>query len=82
MDLFVKIIGAITPGICLLTYFYLRDKDQPEPLRIVFKMFIAGGLIVFPLIILQSILNHYLPGVFLIFRDMVFIIAFPFSWII
>ncbi|QGQ96613.1 protease PrsW [Paenibacillus psychroresistens] len=65
MDSTIKMIGAITPGICLLTYFYLKDKDQPEPLRLVFKMFIAGGLVVFPLIILQSIFTYFSPGVFL-----------------
>ena len=65
LEFVVKIIGAFIPGICLLTYFYLKDSDQPEPLRLILKMFVAGGLIVFPLIILQSIFNQYFHGMFM-----------------
>lgn len=50
----IATIGAsIAPGIALLSYFYLKDRYQTEPLHIVIKTFIFGILLVFPVMVLQ-----------------------------
>lgn len=63
MNIMAMIIGAIAPGICLLWYFYLKDKDQPEPLRLILSMFILGGLVVFPLMVVQNAINPVFQGI-------------------
>ncbi|ANS74881.1 peptidase [Paenibacillus yonginensis] len=45
--------AALAPGLALLTYFYLKDKYDTEPLHMVIKIFLVGFLIVFPIMILQ-----------------------------
>lgn len=37
----------------MLTYFYLKDRYDQEPLHMVIKVFMLGVLIVFPVMILQ-----------------------------
>ncbi|MDQ0088142.1 RsiW-degrading membrane proteinase PrsW (M82 family) [Paenibacillus anaericanus] len=53
-------IAAVAPGIALLTYFYLKDKYDSEPLHMVMKMFFLGFLIVLPVMILQRGLEIWL----------------------
>ncbi|MEF3309424.1 glutamic-type intramembrane protease PrsW [Paenibacillus sp. GYB004] len=60
-----KIVASIAPGICLIAYFYLKDKDEPEPLKLIFRMFLLGAIFVFPLIVVQGLLNIMMPGVIL-----------------
>ena len=45
--------AAVAPGLALLTYFYLKDKYDAEPLSMVIKIFLLGFLIVLPILILQ-----------------------------
>ncbi|BAU28921.1 RsiW-degrading membrane proteinase PrsW (M82 family) [Aneurinibacillus soli] len=45
--------AAIAPGIAILSYFYLKDKYEIEPLHMVVKMFIIGLLLVFPVMVVQ-----------------------------
>ncbi|WP_138492980.1 glutamic-type intramembrane protease PrsW [Paenibacillus pinistramenti] len=52
--------AALAPGIALLTYFYLKDKYDTEPLHMVIKIFLLGFLIVFPIMILQRGLTLWL----------------------
>jgi len=47
------ITSAVAPGLALLTYFYLKDKYDQEPLSMVIKVFLLGLLIVFPVMIIQ-----------------------------
>jgi len=50
----IATIGAsVAPGIALLSYFYLKDKFEPEPLHMVARTFIFGVLLVFPVMVLQ-----------------------------
>lgn len=50
----ISTIGAsIAPGVALLSYFYLKDRYQTEPLHMVIKTFLFGFLIVFPIMVLQ-----------------------------
>lgn len=53
MLVFSIIASALAPGLALLTYFYLKDRYDQEPLHIVVKIFLLGFLIVFPVMILQ-----------------------------
>ena len=43
----------MAPGFALLTFFYLKDKYDSEPLHLVLKMFFLGFLIVIPVMIIQ-----------------------------
>jgi RsiW-degrading membrane proteinase PrsW (M82 family) len=47
------ITSAVAPGLALLTFFYLKDKYDQEPLHMVIKVFLLGLLIVFPVMIIQ-----------------------------
>lgn len=47
------IIAAMAPGLGLLTFFYLKDRYDPEPLKLVIRMFIFGAIIGFPVMIIQ-----------------------------
>lgn len=51
--MFAVISAGFAPGIALLSYFYLRDKYETEPFGMVLKTFIAGMLIVFPIMVIQ-----------------------------
>lgn len=53
MLLFSILIAAVAPGFALLTFFYLKDKYDSEPLHLVLKMFFLGFLIVVPVMIIQ-----------------------------
>lgn len=53
-------MAAVAPGIALLTYFYLKDKYESEPLHMVMKLFFLGFLIVLPVMIVQRGLTIWL----------------------
>jgi protease PrsW len=46
-------MAGLAPGVALLSYFYLRDRYDPEPLGMVFKSFILGGLLVLPIMVVE-----------------------------
>jgi RsiW-degrading membrane proteinase PrsW (M82 family) len=50
---FSVIASALAPGLALLTYFYLKDRYEQEPLKMVAKVFLLGFLIVVPVMIIQ-----------------------------
>lgn len=50
--------AGIAPGIALLAYFYLKDKYETEPIRLVIKTFIFGALLVFPVMVIQYAFHH------------------------
>lgn len=52
--LFFSILtAAVAPGIALLTYFYLKDRYEAEPIHMVVKVFLMGVLIVLPVMVIQ-----------------------------
>ncbi|MFC4324149.1 glutamic-type intramembrane protease PrsW [Litchfieldia salsa] len=60
----VAIISAgIAPGLALLSYFYLKDRYDNEPIYMVFRVFIFGAILVFPLMFVQYVLQ--VEGVFI-----------------
>ncbi|GFN30616.1 glutamic-type intramembrane protease PrsW [Paenibacillus xylaniclasticus] len=58
--LFSVITAAIAPGVFLLTYLYLKDKYEAEPIHMVVRMFLIGVLILFPIMIIQRGLELWL----------------------
>lgn len=53
---------AVTPGLVLLSYFYIRDIYEAEPLRFVLLSFILGMLSVFPVMYLQTRLGSLIDN--------------------
>ncbi|GGE38554.1 protease PrsW [Pullulanibacillus camelliae] len=58
------ISAGIAPGIAFLSYIYLKDKYETEPIGVVIKTFIIGALMVFPVMVIQYAFNseHLLQG--------------------
>ncbi|TGU89022.1 intramembrane metalloprotease PrsW, partial [Mesorhizobium sp. M00.F.Ca.ET.186.01.1.1] len=55
----IAMIGAaIAPGIAIMSYFYLRDSLEPEPISMVIRSFIFGMLLVIPIMVLQYIMQN------------------------
>lgn len=55
----IAMIGAaIAPGIAILSYFYLRDSFEPEPISMVIRSFVFGMLLVIPIMVLQYIMQN------------------------
>lgn len=53
MVFFSVITAALAPGLSLLTFLYLKDKYEAEPIHMVLKVFLVGVLIVVPIMVLQ-----------------------------
>lgn len=51
----VILSAGIAPGLALLSYFYLRDQYGTEPFLVVFKTFLFGAFLVFPLMFIQYV---------------------------
>jgi RsiW-degrading membrane proteinase PrsW (M82 family) len=51
--LFALITAAIAPGMALLSYFYLRNHYSSNTVSLVFRTFLIGVLLVFPVMVLQ-----------------------------
>jgi RsiW-degrading membrane proteinase PrsW (M82 family) len=60
MSLFPVWIAAIAPSLSLLLYFYIRDRYEPEPIRLVIKMFFFGMLLVYPILLMQDNLAKHI----------------------
>lgn len=60
------VAAGIAPGLALLSYFYLKDQYGSEPFSIVFKTFISGALLVFPIMFIQYVLDkeNVMQGLF------------------
>lgn len=49
--------AGIAPGLALLSYFYLKDEYDSEPISVVFRAFVSGALLVFPIMFIQYVLD-------------------------
>ncbi|MDW5298573.1 MAG: PrsW family glutamic-type intramembrane protease [Sedimentibacter sp.] len=56
LNLFVT---AITPGIVLVLFFYLFDRHDREPIRMLLKVFVMGIFSVIPTIFIENILSFF-----------------------
>lgn len=60
------IMAAIAPGLSLLTYFYLKDRYETEPIHLVIRMFLFGVLLVYPTMVLQNaLIEEFGKGTFI-----------------
>ncbi|CAM3820120.1 MULTISPECIES: glutamic-type intramembrane protease PrsW [Mesobacillus] len=78
------ITAGIAPGVALLSYFYLKDKYEAEPLSLVAKVFFLGALLVFPIMFIHYVLTaeNIIPGpIFESFLSVGFLEEF-FKWFI
>ncbi|MBO2945047.1 intramembrane metalloprotease PrsW [Paenibacillus sp. F411] len=66
MLVFTILASALAPGLSLLTYFYLKDKYDQEPLHMVLRMFLFGFLIVIPVLIIQKGMLNWFGGIMFI----------------
>lgn len=59
------LMTAITPGIALGLFFYLFDRHDREPIRILLKVFVMGIISVIPTIFMENILTFFniFPGI-------------------
>lgn len=51
---------AVAPSVALLSYFYIRDLYESEPLRVVLFSFFLGMLSVFPVLWLQTAAGQWI----------------------
>jgi len=49
--------AGIAPGLALLSYFYLKDEFDSEPISVVLRTFLYGALLVFPIMFVQHVLD-------------------------
>ncbi|MBM7661221.1 RsiW-degrading membrane proteinase PrsW (M82 family) [Bacillus mesophilus] len=52
------ITAGIAPGVALLSYFYLKDQYDSEPVSMVVRTFIFGAILVFPIMFIQYVLTE------------------------
>ncbi len=52
------ITAGIAPGVALLSYFYLKDQYEAEPISMVFRTFVFGAILVFPIMFIQYVLTE------------------------
>ncbi|GIN85642.1 protease PrsW [Heyndrickxia sporothermodurans] len=80
----VILSAGIAPGLALLSYFYLRDQYEYEPILSVFKAFLFGAFLTFPIMFIQHVLTteHVFQGhVFNAFINIALLEEF-FKWFI
>ncbi|MDQ0244267.1 RsiW-degrading membrane proteinase PrsW (M82 family) [Bacillus fengqiuensis] len=52
------ISAGIAPSLALLSYFYLKDEYETEPISMVLKTFIFGAMLVLPIMFIQYVLTE------------------------
>ncbi len=75
--LLLNLLLAALPSLVLLYYFYRRDSRKPEPLRLIFRVFLYGIVIVFPAALIEMLLDASIVSDVPIFRNLfrAFIVA-------
>lgn len=53
----VILSAGIAPGLALLSYFYLKDYYETEPVSVVVKTFLFGAFLVFPIMFIQYVIE-------------------------
>ncbi|PLS16372.1 PrsW family intramembrane metalloprotease [Bacillus sp. M6-12] len=53
----VILTAGLAPGLALLSYFYLKDQIETEPLSVVGRAFLFGAFLVFPLMFIQYVME-------------------------
>jgi len=55
------LVLAVAPGLFILWYIYHQDKYEPEPKKLIFKVFLWGVVSTIPAIIVEILLEKALP---------------------
>jgi RsiW-degrading membrane proteinase PrsW (M82 family) len=55
LNTILLLVASIGPGLLWLWYFYRQDRYEPEPIKLVLKIFFAGVLLVIPAGMLEQI---------------------------
>lgn len=55
LHLLLLLVASIGPGLLWLWYFYKQDRYEPEPLKLVIKIFLAGLILVVPAGLLEQL---------------------------
>jgi len=50
---FTLLSAAVAPGLSLMSFFYLKDRFDHEPISMIVRTFIMGALLVFPIMFIQ-----------------------------
>ncbi len=53
----ILLLIALSPGVFLVWYFQHRDKYQPEPKKLIIRVYLLGALMVIPAFIVETILE-------------------------
>lgn len=56
-------VGGIIPSLIWLWFWLQEDKKNPEPKRVILRIFLAGGLAVIPSFLLQKLSLNYFGGI-------------------
>lgn len=51
------ILAAVAPAVILLLLFYKVDRFEPEPIKLLLKLYVLGMLSVIPVLIMETILQ-------------------------
>ncbi|XJZ28057.1 glutamic-type intramembrane protease PrsW [Bacillota bacterium Lsc_1132] len=51
------LLAGTAPGMALLSYFYLKDKYEPEPVLLVVRTFLFGALLMLPVAFIEYVLD-------------------------
>lgn len=59
--------AGIAPGLALLSYFYLKDEYDSEPISLVLRTFLYGAFLFVPIMFFQHVLQteHLMKSVFI-----------------
>lgn len=50
------LLAGVAPGLALLSYFYLKDEYDSEPITVALRSFLYGALVVLPIMFVQRVL--------------------------
>ncbi|HYW95391.1 MAG TPA: PrsW family glutamic-type intramembrane protease [Bacteroidales bacterium] len=57
------LILSLSPVFIILTYVWFRDKYEKEPVSLLVKSLVAGGLMVIPVMVVETLLTALKPAV-------------------
>lgn len=58
----ILLLAAIAPSAALMYYFYMKDKYEKEPRRLLVKAFLLGAISVIPVLMVEMSLNVFDRG--------------------
>lgn len=65
--IFIAFLGGVIPALLWLTFWLLEDRCEPEPKKYIFFAFVAGMLVVWPVLQLERAVAPFASGITLLF---------------